>query len=92
MSREGLLQVYMAMAFQTSDFLAQGDVLGLKTDVSRRLGAISIAAQTANANVAHLMELERVKTRMEAACATLKVSYEPTLPGCNALHMTMPSC
>lgn len=51
----------------------QGDVTGLKADVSRGLGMVSSAAAAAASNVALIAELERVKTRMEAACSTLKV-------------------
>lgn len=52
----------------------QGDVTGLKADVSRGLGMVRGAAGAAAANVALLVELERVKNRMEAACSTLKVT------------------
>ena len=48
---------------------------GLKADVSRGLGTVSSAAAAANSNIALIAELERVKTRMEAACSTLKVYY-----------------
>ncbi len=51
----------------------QGDITSLKADVGRGLGTVSAAAVAANANVALLVQLERVKTRMEAACSTLKV-------------------
>ena len=51
----------------------QGDIAGLKADVGRGLGTVSAAAAAASANVALLVELERVKSRMEAACSTLKV-------------------
>ncbi len=52
---------------------AQGDVTGLKADVNRGLGTVSAAASAAAGNVALIVELERVKNRMEAACSTLKV-------------------
>ena len=51
----------------------QGDVLSLRTDVGRGLSSVSGAAAAAGANVALLVQLERVKSRMEAACSTLKV-------------------
>ena len=54
-------------------FAVQGDVLSLKTDVGRGLSSVSGAAAAASANVALLVQLERVKSRMEAACSTLKV-------------------
>ena len=50
----------------------QGDVAGLKGDVSRALRALGEAPAGAGSAVAALAELERVKARMEAACSTLK--------------------
>ncbi|EIE19328.1 hypothetical protein COCSUDRAFT_67854 [Coccomyxa subellipsoidea C-169] len=54
----------------------RGDVTGLKADVSRGLGTVSAAASAATGNVALIVELERVKNRMEAACSTLKEATE----------------
>ena len=53
--------------------MLQGDVLSLKTDVGRGLSSVSGAAAAAGSNVALLVQLERMKSRMEAACSTLKV-------------------
>ncbi|KAK9915106.1 hypothetical protein WJX75_004782 [Coccomyxa subellipsoidea] len=54
----------------------RGDVAGLKADVSRGLATVSGAAYAAAGNVALIVELERVKNRMEAACSTLKEATE----------------
>lgn len=50
----------------------KGDITGLKADVGRGLESVSAAAAAASANVALLVQLERVKSRMEAACSKLK--------------------
>ena len=51
----------------------QGDAADLKADVVRGLGNVSAAAGAAVSNVSLLKELDLAKTRMEAACSTLKV-------------------
>jgi hypothetical protein len=82
----GSFQADMHKATHADPFpaAAQGDVISLKTDVSKCIGPISTAADTAMSNVAQLVELERVKTRMEAACSVLKVCRIANVPcGCH---------
>lgn len=59
---------------------------GLKADVSRGLATVSGAAHAAAGNVALIVELERVKNRMEAACSTLKVGVYSTQQACLSWH------
>lgn len=48
--------------------------------MGRGLSSVSGAAAAAGANVALLVQLERVKSRMEAACSTLKVRGSAATP------------
>ncbi len=52
---------------------SQEDVVVLKADVAKGLRQLEGSAASAADSVAALIELDRVKTRMEAAASTLKV-------------------
>lgn len=52
---------------------AQDDVAGLRRDMGRLVADLAAQKAEAAASTATLAALDRVKTRMEAACSTLKV-------------------
>lgn len=57
----------------------QGDVTVLKSDIQRLLEQLADARAEAVASVAALAQIDLVKTRMEAAYDTLKVSFQRDL-------------
>jgi hypothetical protein len=59
----------------------QNDVASLKADVTRLLAGLAAAHAEAAENVAVLVELDKVKSRMEAARDTLRVPPNTNLPG-----------
>ena len=60
-------------------------MLSLRTDVAKVLRQLEHAAGTAERSVALLRQMDHVKTRMEAACSTLKV----ILYDCHKYHRSL---
>ncbi|KAK9829565.1 hypothetical protein WJX72_006519 [[Myrmecia] bisecta] len=54
----------------------KGDAVSLKTDAHKMLRQLDSAQQAAAHSVARLVEIDTVKSRMEAACKTLKEATE----------------